>query len=390
MTVREQCFAPEEKGLNYIRVKGLTIRHAADGFSWPQRAALSASHGTHWIIEDNHVHDVNANCIDIGVEHTSLADKPDHGYHVIRRNTIQRGGLAGLVGIAGSDEGVNNLLVEDNLVEGCGWHGIERAYESANIKLHRVRDSVFRRNLIRDGRDASGLWLDFGIENVRVTGNVLLDHHTGFGAIFIEAAKVGTVRIDHNIIVGSREVTPLRATDETATVRGGHGIYTHDSDRLLVDQNLVVDCEGAAFQIALGQTTRYAITGRGATCRENRVMNNLVVNCSQGIFFGRPNNHANGNAYVGLDRNGPFRIGEPEEHLDWEGWQVFLKHDLLGACTLNDAEIERDGDTLVIRRNEAMAEFLPPDEGADPSTVAGPGRVLTDTPLSIDPRETKD
>ena len=387
VTAREQCFAPEVKDLKYIHVKGLTIRHAADGFSWPQRAALSASHGTHWIIEGCRVHDVNANCVDIGVEHTNLADKPGHGYHVIRRNVIQRGGLAGLVGICGSDAGVNNLLVEGNLVEGCGWHDIERGYESANIKIHRVRDSVFRRNLIRDGRKAAGLWLDFGIENVRVTNNVLLDHETGFGAVFIEAAKVGTVRIDHNVIVGSRQVQPIAATDTTPPVRGGHGVYSHDSDRLMIDRNLIVDCKGTAAHVALGQVTRHAITGRGATCRENSVRNNLVVNCAQGVFFGRPFNHANGNVYVGLDRNGPFRIGEPEEHLDWEGWRVFLGHDLLGAYAPEDARVEREGDAMVIHANEAMREFLPPHAEADESRVAGPSRVLVDTPLSLDPRQ---
>ena len=53
ITTREQAFAPLEKGLAYIRVKGITFQHAGNGYPVPQRGLLSTAGGNHWIIEDN-------------------------------------------------------------------------------------------------------------------------------------------------------------------------------------------------------------------------------------------------------------------------------------------------------------------------------------------------
>ncbi len=55
ITVREQTFAPTVRGLGYIRVSGLLLRHAADGPPVPQRASISTAIGHHWIIEDCHI-----------------------------------------------------------------------------------------------------------------------------------------------------------------------------------------------------------------------------------------------------------------------------------------------------------------------------------------------
>mgnify|MGYP000515513307 CR=1 FL=1 len=41
VTCREQCFAPDEPFLSYIKVKGLTCAHAATGAPVPQRGAIS-------------------------------------------------------------------------------------------------------------------------------------------------------------------------------------------------------------------------------------------------------------------------------------------------------------------------------------------------------------
>jgi len=51
VTVKEQLFAPEKRGLGYIRVSGITFERAADGVPVPQRAMVSTSRGHHWIIE---------------------------------------------------------------------------------------------------------------------------------------------------------------------------------------------------------------------------------------------------------------------------------------------------------------------------------------------------
>ena len=398
-TTREQGFAPREKNLDYIRVSGLTIRHVSDPWAFPQRAALSASHGRHWIIEDNHVFDVNCAAIDVGREQWGLAGRDPQGFHIIRGNHIQR---AGILGIAGWAPEMTNLLVEDNLIEDCGWHDLERLWEVAAIKLLHVKDAVFRRNLIRNNTDASGLWLDFGIENVRVTGNVILNTTTGYGGIFIEAAKVGSIMIDRNIIGGSRKVAPLSAAAGAGAeaVNGGHGIYAHDSDRLIVAHNLIFDCEGSGVHLALGQPDRIAIVGRGAICRDNRVHNNVVIDCGRYVHFGRPHNFAEGNLYVGrvsayVSR---FQIGEPLENLDWTAWQEFHGFDRRGHRIDSqppNAEVTDDNFLRVTLPSElptvpALPFYLEPqDADADTERVL-PGPFDSadrwKQPIDLDPR----
>ncbi len=388
LTAREQCFAPDAKNLDYIRIKGLTFRHAADGFTWLQRAAVSSSHGTHWIVEHCHIHDVNANGVDFGTEHPNIRNKPEQGYDIIRRNVVQRCGLAGIVGSNG--RAMNQMLVEDNLIEGCGWHGVERMYESAGLKMHWVHDSVFRRNLIRDNPNAAGLWLDFGISNTRITGNVILDHTSGFGGVFIEAAKEGVTQIDHNLIGGNRKVAPMNATDDTAPVNGGHGIYSHDCDRLLIAHNLVFDCEGSAAHVALGQPDRFAVTGRGAMCRHNRVVNNLFVKCDRSIHFGRPDNTACGNAHFGPKRGGPFQIGEPRENPDFEAWTEFLHQGRDSAFHPEAGPVVRQDGSLALELPGSLPR-VPPVENVsrgDGQALPGPfpDPAAYEQPIPLDPR----
>ena len=49
ITTREQIFAPEKRGLSFIRLSGLRFFHAGNGIPIPapQRGAVSATAGTH-------------------------------------------------------------------------------------------------------------------------------------------------------------------------------------------------------------------------------------------------------------------------------------------------------------------------------------------------------
>ena len=402
VTTREQAFAPEEKNLDFIRVSGLTLRHVADPWPMPQRGALSTSHGRHWIIEDCRIHDVNAVAIDIGREFWSVTGREPQGYAIVRGNTIQRAGLMGLCGWAPA---MQSLLIEDNLIEGCGWHGIERLWENAAIKLHHVKDSVLRRNLIRDTTDASGIWLDFGISNTRVTSNVILNTTTGYGGVFVEAAKQAPVLIDRNIVIGSRQVAPLSAAVGAEAVNGGHGVYAHDTDRMVIAHNLFFDCEGSGAHVALGQTARIAITGRGAICRDNKVWNNVMIGTRRYVHFGRPNNFSDGNLFVGKVEPSAyvsrFQIGEPLENLDWETWREFLGFDLHGQrMGAKPPTAERDGEgrlRVTLPSAPPMVPALPEDLGSDELALGEdearvlPGPFETaeawERPIDLDPRQ---
>jgi hypothetical protein len=47
ITTKEQVFAPTERHLGYIRVKGITFRYAGNGFPVPQRGLVSTNRGHH-------------------------------------------------------------------------------------------------------------------------------------------------------------------------------------------------------------------------------------------------------------------------------------------------------------------------------------------------------
>ncbi|MDX2051688.1 MAG: right-handed parallel beta-helix repeat-containing protein [Polyangiaceae bacterium] len=342
-STREQAFAPEGTDISFIQLKGLTFQYCADGFTWPQRATVCANGGTHWIIEDCTVQQVNANGIDVGRCHPQHTDHGEHGHHIVRRNTLRDCGICGICATAFP---LSNMLVEENHITGAGWHGIERLWECAGIKQHLCKDGLYRRNVIENCLNATGIWLDNGITNTRVTENLIVNTTSGFGGVFIEASKIGRVMVDHNLILGSKLVPPIGAGIGDEAITGGHGIYEHDVDRLLVVHNLIVGCEGSAVMLRVGRVARF-IHGRGGVCRDHEVLNNLVIDCQKCVEFGRIHNRADGNAYANPGPEGPWRIHEPAEYMDWEGWREFLKQDLSGVLT--QAKATYNASTRVLR-----------------------------------------
>ena len=51
--------------------------------------------------------------------------------------------------------GTTNTLVEDNLIEWCGWADAERGWEAAGAKFHLAHNLLFRRNVVRHMRHAN-------------------------------------------------------------------------------------------------------------------------------------------------------------------------------------------------------------------------------------------
>ncbi len=185
ITTREQAFVPLQPGLAYIRVKGITFQHAGNGYPPPQRGLVSTAGGNHWIIEGNTIEWANGVGLDIGNGNWgggSGTPVPQAGaYQIIRGNTIRYCGVEGMAGM-----GTQNALIEDNLIEWCGWADAERAWEAAGAKFHGARNLLFRHNVIRHIRHANALWLDSGNSNCRITGNVIADVLTVSAAIHME------------------------------------------------------------------------------------------------------------------------------------------------------------------------------------------------------------
>ena len=358
VTVREQCFAPDKPFLNYIRVKGLTFEHAATGAPVPQRGAVSAFRGHHWVIEDCAVNWSNGVAIDVGNECWHHTHRPDEviGYSVIRNCRIRDAGVCGIAGLY-----AEGMLIEDNVIEGTGWQKMELSWEAGAIKLHDSVNALIRRNVFRNTLRADHLWLDCGNENNRITGNFFLDGIEQREAIFIECTRDGVNLIDNNIIwnvpgrfdpdkvpkePGSSGWYKLRENDAV----NGYGIYGEGTDRLYIAHNLIGRCRHSGYY---AKPVGFRMHGmeRGGTSRDARIVNNIFYECGEAaIDFPTRDNTAEGNLYVRM-QGGYLRVmyPEPEVCLNLPAWQEFCGFDKYGENAWFDIEPDAEKKSAVFR-----------------------------------------
>ena len=349
LTVREQCFAPDIPFLNYIRVKGLICAHAATGAPVPQRGAISAARGHHWVIEDCTVDWSNCVGIDVGNECWHHTHRPDEiiGYSVIRGCRILNAGVCGIAGLF-----AERMLIEDNVIEGTGWQRMELSWEAGGIKLHNSIDALIRNNVFRNTLRADHLWLDCGNENNRITGNLFINGLEQREAIFIECTRDGINLIDNNIIwnvegrfdpakipaePGSSGWYKMRELD----VVNGYGIYVEGTDRLWITHNLIGRCRHSGYY---GKPVSFRMHGmeRGGTSRDAKITNNIFYDCGEAaIDFPTRDNEAEGNLYVRM-QGGYLRVmyPEPEVCLNLPAWQEFLGFDQEGQNAWFDISVD--------------------------------------------------
>ncbi len=358
ITVREQCFAPETPFLNYIRVRGLICEHAATGAPVPQRGAISAYRGHHWIIEDCEVNWSNALGIDIGDECWHHTNDPDRiiGHSVIRRCRIRDAGVCGIAGLFAT-----HMLIEDNLIEGTGWQKMELSWEAGAIKLHNSVDALMRRNIFRNTFRADHIWLDCGNVNNRITQNLFLDGIEQREAIFIECTRDGVNLIDNNIIWNVEgRFDPAKIPDEPGSKGwyklredefvNGYGIYGEGTDRLFIVHNLIAKCRHSGYYL---KPVPFRIhVDRGGTSRKARIFNNIFYDCGEAaIVMPTDDNESDGNLFV-RQLGGYLRVmyPEPEVCLHLNAWQEFYGFDMHGANGWFDIDVDREAETLKISK----------------------------------------
>ena len=163
---------------------------------------VSIAGGNHWIVEDNTIEWANGVGLDIGRDGSSgyhaasrsIADPPPQHLSLLRHRGHRR-------------HGNGDTLIEDNLIEWCGWADAERGGEAAGAKFHRAHNLLFRRNVVRHIRHATGIWLDSGNVNCRLTSNVFADMLTVGAAVHMEMNGEQN-QIDNNIIWDVRNAEP--------------------------------------------------------------------------------------------------------------------------------------------------------------------------------------
>ncbi|MEW5977626.1 MAG: right-handed parallel beta-helix repeat-containing protein [Acidobacteriota bacterium] len=402
LAIQEQILAPQKRGLNYIRVQGLTFEHAANGFPVPQRGMVSASQGHHWIIEDCVLRQANGVGLDIGYQDWHREVPEVIGHSIVRRNHLSDIGVCGLAGM-----GVQNTLIEANLIERVGWQDMELTWETGGIKLHMAKNCLLRNNIIRHLIHSVGIWLDYQNVNSRVTGNVI-GHtlETLRGGIYLEASHERNV-LDHNIIWRATE--GKGGSTSNFPPHGGWGITVDGSDETVIAHNLIGETQDAAIKF---RTVEGRIVGtRGGTSRGNQVVNNIFYRCGKAIDFANRDNTAEGNLYTrdrggvtdesqGVGRGLNWLSGPgPALMLDLEAWKKYFGFDQLAAYADMTLEVNLDTLSLTgsfrgeIPKVQTLPLFNQDLNGKPAGEQRSPGPFLhlpaSPTQVSIDPRRGK-
>jgi len=282
---------------------------------------VSLAGGDHWILEDNTLEWANGTCLDLGVDANSAGASNPGASHIVRRNIIRYGGIEGIAGMRTTD-----TLIEDNLVEWCGWADAQRGWEAAGCKFHRAKNMLFRRNVVRHMRHADAAWWDVDNVNCRVTGNVFADVVSVGAAVHFEM-NFDQNSLDNNIIWGVRNAEP-----GTPGQRGsaGSGVFDNATSKLIIAQNLIGDCNNAGvFPIVRPDRGHPIADG-------NTVANNIFVKCGgSAINFLNQNNKSDGNVYIGLPTRflGLFE-GKPSVDYDPLAWTHIKLYDLASWRTI--------------------------------------------------------
>lgn len=224
INVRECLFMPTATGLDYITVRGFQFMHAAANWAPPviklQTGAVGPRMGKHWIIENCTI--TNARCVGIilgqapGVDYTDI---DAYGDHIVRNNIIRGCGQAGIAG----QKGATRSVISGNLIENTNIRREFGGWETAAVKFHNSVDTVIAGNVIRgvyrQEQGAFGIWIDFGNQGIRITGNII--YNTEAAPLFLEMNH-GPSLVDNNILIGN----DVRSNSEAT-------VFAH---------NLFVDC----------------------------------------------------------------------------------------------------------------------------------------------------
>ena len=224
INVRRQVFAPDVWGLAYITVDRFTIKHAAGTYSdFPdsptrrQAGAISVNGGLKWIIENNSIINARTIAIDIGLgcdewagnrpgtTKTSFHNTAAYGSHIVRNNYISKAGQSGIAGVFSWN---SDLLY--NRIEDTNYRNEFSGAETAPIKVHYMNEGLIKGNYINNskGGNSAGIWTDWGNQNVRVTGNIVMNAPWGYYAEAIH----GPILIDNNVFIGNSDIRTLDAT----------------------------------------------------------------------------------------------------------------------------------------------------------------------------------
>ena len=242
ISVRRNCFMPDQTGVGYITVSGFVLTKAATTWA-PPAAYQDGLIGPHWsrgwIIEDCEVSNSRCCGISLGkyldpenemyffhkrvksptqMERDAVCRGQYHGWlkekvggHLIRRCEVHHCEQTGIVGRMG---GVFSTIEDCHIHHICNSQQLGGA-ETAGIKLHAAIDVTIRRNHIHDC--IMGVWLDWEAQGARISQNLMYNNVRPEGRphamgamfstdVFIEVGH-GPTLIDNNLLLSPVSVT---------------------------------------------------------------------------------------------------------------------------------------------------------------------------------------
>ena len=318
INVRRTVFYPEKTGVNYITVRGFTLRHAATPWSPPTAEQIGLI-GTHWskgwIIENNVIS--HSTCV--GVTLGKYGDQWDNksadsaegyvktieraikngwnketvGSHIIRNNHISNCEQAGIVGSLGAVFST----VTGNVIHDIHVRKLFGGCEMAGIKFHGAIDVEISRNHIY--RTCRGLWLDWMAQGTRVSANLFHDNATEDNANSYEAEIPGGrqdmfVEVNHGPFLVDNNIflSPYSVNN-----RSQGGAYVHN---LFAGAMRIVSFDGRQTPCLKAHSTEVARLHNNP-CGDDRYYNNVFV------------------------RNGDLSKYDAAKLPVWMGGNVFLK-----------------------------------------------------------------
>ena len=224
INVRQTVFYPTTPGMNYLTVRGFTMRHAATPWAPPtaEQIGLISTHWSKgWIIEDNTISHSTCSGIALGKHgdkfdntsansaegyvktierahaHAIAWTKDNIGHHIVRNNHISHCEQAGIVGSLGC----SFSTVTGNTIHDIHVRQLFTGAEMGGIKFHGAIDTEISRNRIY--RTCRALWLDWMAQGTRITGN--LCYENSGEDLFVEVNH-GPFLVDNNLFLSKFSV----------------------------------------------------------------------------------------------------------------------------------------------------------------------------------------
>ena len=221
VNARRSVFYPEKPGMNYITVRGFTLRNAATPWAPPtvEQIGLIGVHWSKgWIIENNDIAYSTCSGITLGKygdaqdQNSGSAkgyvktierglqngwNKETVGHHMLRNNHIAHCEQAGIVGSLGAAFST----VTGNAIHDIHVRQLFSGAEMAGIKFHGPIDVTISGNHIY--RTCRGMWLDWMTQGTRISAN--LCHDNAAHDLFVEVNH-GPFVVDNNLFLSRKAI----------------------------------------------------------------------------------------------------------------------------------------------------------------------------------------